>query len=122
MAVLALGCSADFDPPSELKTLRVLAVQKSEPYASPGEEVELGMLWYDGSPRAPRPVQLAWFSGCFNPPGDLYLGCFDVFSNLARASGGRRGSAGLPPGLDVGFGERFTLELPTDLISSRPPS
>lgn len=108
-----LGCGAQFDPSSELQTLRVLAVQKSSPYAKPGDDVEMRMLWHDASPDAPRPVQIAWFSGCFNPPGDLYAGCFEL---LASQAGGA-----LPPGAAIGAGDRFTFTMPDDVISGRPP-
>lgn len=113
---MLLGCGAEFDPPSELKTLRVLAAQKSAPYAKPGEDVEMRMLWHDGSPKAPRPVEVAWFAGCYNPPGDLYAGCFQQFAEAGPPSG-----PGLPPGIQVGFGDRFTFTMPADVISSRPP-
>lgn len=116
LAAATAGCGAEFDPPHELKTLRILAVQKTEPYAKPGEEVELSMLWHDGSPRAPRPVEVAWFSGCFNPPGDLYQGCF-----AQLAQGGSPGPSGLPPGFQLGTGDTFKFTLPSDVISARPP-
>ncbi|MBK7580385.1 MAG: hypothetical protein IPI67_09295 [Myxococcales bacterium] len=116
VGVLSLGCTADFDPPHELKTLRVLAVQKSAPYAKPGETVDLSMLWYDGSKKAPRPVQVGWFAGCFNPLGDLYAGCF---ADLAK--GGPTGPGGLPPGIQFGTGDTFSFDMPSDVISSRPP-
>jgi hypothetical protein len=113
-ALSTIGCGAQFDPQSELQTLRILAVQKDKPYAKPGDDVEMRMLWHDGSPDAPRPVQVAWFSGCFNPPGDLYAGCIDV---LAQGSG----PGGLPPGSQVGAGNTFTFTMPDDVISGRPP-
>jgi hypothetical protein len=116
LSLLLVGCGAEFDPPSELKTLRVLAVQKSAPYAKPGEQVEMRMLWHDGSPKAPRSVQIGWFAGCYNPPGDLYQGCFQQF-----AEGGVSGSTGLPAGIELGSGDRFSFTIPADIISSRPP-
>lgn len=116
LALSSIGCGAEFDPPSELNSLRVLAVQKSAPYAKPGEDVEMRMLWHDGSEKAPRPVSVAWFAGCYNPPGDLYQGCFAQF-----AGSGASGPGGLPPGIEVGTGDRFTFQMPADIISSRPP-
>ncbi len=113
LALSFLGCGAQFDPQSELQTLRVLAVQKDAPYAKPGQDVELRMLYYDASPDAPRPIQVAWFSGCFDPPGDLYSGCFELLANEYGGS--------LPPDAQVGSGERFTFTMPDDIISSRPP-
>ena len=47
MTLFLLGCGPDFDPPSELHSLRVLAVQKDLPYAQPGQTVNLQMLWQD---------------------------------------------------------------------------
>ena len=40
---------------SAIETLRVLAVQKDRPYAAPGDEVTLTMLWADGSEDAGGP-------------------------------------------------------------------
>ena len=82
LALLSVGCAPDFDKISELQTLRILAVQKDKPYAVPGETVTLSMLWRDshrnadGSSAPPRPVQVAWMTGCENPPGDLFFSCF----------------------------------------------
>ena len=74
--LLSVGCGPDFDPPSELHTLRVLAVQKDAPYAKPDQEVNLSMLWEDASELRGRPVQIAWSPVCVNPKGDLYYSCF----------------------------------------------
>ena len=38
------GCGPQFDPPSTIDTLRILAVQKDRPYAAPGDEVHLNGL------------------------------------------------------------------------------
>ena len=120
LALCVAGCGVEFDPQSEVRSLRVLAVQKSAPYAAPGEDVELSMLWYDGSPKAPRNVQVAWITGCFNPPGDSFFGCGEVFGASAEGSSGG-GGLGLPPGVSVGFGDTFSFQMPSDVISSRPP-
>ena len=74
--VLLLGCGPDFDPPDQLRSLRVLGVQKDVPYAKPGEDVHLQMLWEDASPKAGRAIQRTWTAPCFDPDGDLYYGCF----------------------------------------------
>ena len=76
LGLFLLGCGPDFDPPSELHSLRILGVQKDLPYAQPGQNVNLQMLWTDASPKRPRPVQIAWSPPCFDPPGDLYYACF----------------------------------------------
>jgi hypothetical protein len=103
-AALLAGCGPEFDPPSILDSLRVLAVQKDRPYAAPGEDVRLTMLWADASSDAGRPIDVAWITGCVNPPGDLYAGCF---------------ATGDVPTFSRGNEASFTI--PDDIISSRPP-
>ncbi len=103
------GCGAEFDPPSELNSLRVLGVQKDKPYAKPGDEVHVKMLWHDGDDAAPRPVIRAFLSGCFNPLGDLYAGCFTSFSDPADVQ------------FVVGDSDEFSFSIPEDIVTSRPP-
>ncbi len=106
-AALPLGCGADLPSSSSVEQLRVLAVQKDAPYARPGQEVTLRMLWTDGRPEHARgPVQVAWFSGCFNPPGDSYFGCYPQLAQLdprdcVTGSGGAR----------CGLGDTFTFSM-----------
>lgn len=69
------GCAPEFDPASELASVRVLAVKKDKPYARPGEAVKLHMLWADASGKPGRTLQIQWLAGCYNPPGDLYSLC-----------------------------------------------
>ncbi|MCC6217842.1 MAG: hypothetical protein IT376_23490 [Polyangiaceae bacterium] len=116
--VAALGCAPELDVPSEVQSLRVLGVQKSKPYARPGEAVDLAVLWHDGRPPELRtPVEVAWFSGCVNPPADLFYGCFQ---SLAEAEPPAPG-APPPPGFGFGTGDTFAVTLPADVLSSRPP-
>lgn len=114
----ALGvaaCGVEFDPSEEVQTLRVLGVQKDKPYPAPGDEVTLSMLYTDPREDA-EPVQVAWLSGCFNPAGDLYAGCFEEFAEVEDPSSGQ-----LPEGFAFGFGDTHTFTVPDDIISSRPP-
>ncbi len=120
LAFLASACGPEFDRPAEIQTLRVMAVQKSAAYAAPGETVEMSMLWHDGSPKAPRNVQVAWLSGCFNPPGDQFSSCAAAFAQAAEGGGGG-GQFGLPPGISVAFGDQFSFQMPADVIDKRPP-
>jgi hypothetical protein len=99
------GCGPEFDPQAKIASLRVIAVQKDRPYAQPGDEVNLEMLWSDGSEDAGRPVEIAWVGGCHNPLGDLYQGCFATPDAM----------------LEPGTGDTFTLSIPDDIITSRPP-
>jgi hypothetical protein len=100
-----VACAPDFDPPSEIQTLRVLAVRKDKPYARPGETVTLRMLLADGAEEQ-RPVQVVWLAGCENPAADLYAGCVPQLTEGTVVPG-------------AGFEFSFTLS--PDIISSRPP-
>jgi hypothetical protein len=46
------GCTDDFDPPSLVNKLRVLAVMADTPFAQPGQQVNLQALAYDPEQRA----------------------------------------------------------------------
>ena len=115
----ASGCAASFDPASEINSLRVLAVVPDKPYAAPGDEVAFTMTYVDAAGEEPRPVQITWLGGCFDPEGDQYFGCYaplqQVFEGLARGT--------LPPEGLVAQGvglNQFTLKLPEDIVSRRP--
>ena len=92
-----LGCGPQFDPGNEIKTLRVLGVKKDKPYAQPGEDVNLQLLWHDPKGRSDAEIQRAFIGGCVNPPGDLYYGCFAQYGQ----------AGGLPP---LGAGDTFRVE------------
>ncbi|MCU0691335.1 MAG: hypothetical protein MUF54_08035 [Polyangiaceae bacterium] len=114
----SLGCDEDFDPKSEIKTVRVIGVRADNPYPKPGDTVQFSMLWHDGGspPDSPQPMQFLWIGGCFNPPGDLYYQCFPQLGELFQQA------AIDPPSVKdlIGFGETFSLQVPQDLISRRP--
>jgi hypothetical protein len=114
LAVSLGGCGPMFDPPHELTSLRVLGVKKDKPYAAPGETVELSMLWHDVKGRST--IQVLWLSGCTNPPGDLYAGCFEQLGG-----GGGSGPEGEAPGVKIGDQSTFSFQIPVDILSSRPP-
>jgi len=108
LSLFSIGCGPDFDPPSELHSLRVLAVQKDVPYAQPGQTVNLQMLWQDASLLAGREVQVAWSPPCFNPAGDLYYACFsnpDAFGTMVRP--------------DPVNPERTSVEIPSNIVRPR---
>ena len=84
-----LGCGATFDPPTEIKSLRILGVSKDKPYAEPGDTVKLSMLWYDGS----RPVVVA----------DAPVGAAGA-SDQAGAGDGAAGSVGVVGAAGAGPG------------------
>lgn len=134
----AIGCGPKFEPPNKVEGVRVLAVKKTvekplaDPstghapagpiggaYAKPGETVHFEMLYWDGKsdPDAQRTIDVTWFAGCANPPGDLYYGCFQQLQGAigGAASSGAKGNA------KVGLGATFDWTVPDDLITSRPP-
>ena len=102
-----LGCGPEFDPSSEVTTLRVLGLKKDKPYAQPGDTVQLQLLWHDAKGR--DDVQTLFIDGCVNPPGDLYYGCFAQYGEAA--------AQGVLP--RIGNEDRFEVTLPRDIISSR---
>ena len=104
----AVGCGPQFDPGNEIKTLRVLGVKKDKPYAQPGDEVNLQLLWHDSQGRSD--VQRLFLGGCINPPGDLYYGCFAQIAQKAA-----QGTLPIP-----GVHDTYKVALPKDIISSRP--
>jgi hypothetical protein len=123
LAALALGCAPEFDRVSEIETLRILAVQKDQPYARPGELVNLSMLWRDGSDKAQRPISVLWLGGCFNPPGDLFYTCFaglDPSSVSAKASVCPPDPPNPPeqPRCD----NKFSFTMPETILNRPPPS
>jgi hypothetical protein len=124
------GCAQESDLPSQVHTLRVLAVRAETPFAMPGSTVQLGMLAYDGSPKAKladgsnRPTSTLWIGGCNNPPGDNYGACVpylhEVIDQLGEANlANRTIPANAPPGF-IAWGPNFEAQIPPDIISSRP--
>jgi hypothetical protein len=105
-----VGCSPEFDLPSEIDSVWILAVHKDRPYARPEDTVTFTMLDHDGSRAAPRPLSRFWLGGCENPPGDLYAGCFQQFAESTDLGG-----------LQIGAGPQFQLRLSSDILSRRPP-
>jgi hypothetical protein len=115
----ASGCAAGFPPISQVSGLRVLGVVADKPYAKPGDQVTFTMTYDDATADvgagagAPRPVQIFWLAGCYDPAGDEYYGCY---SQLASVFADPENP---PPGT-VGLGQSFSLALPSDIISRRP--
>ena len=130
LATAISGCGQESDRPSDVHTLRVLAVRSETPFAKPGSTAELSMLAFDGSPRSrladgsSRATSTLWIGGCVNPPGDDYRACMPYLHAVAAELGDANLANGTipanaPPGL-VGWGQAFTAEVPADIITSRP--
>jgi hypothetical protein len=109
-ALLALGCNPPtFDPPSLVRSARILAVSADPPYAMPGETVNMTALAFDGRASPAAPMQLYFLPvPCVNPPGDAYYGCFPPIGALVS------------PGVDLGpilnLGPDFSFQMPADAL------
>ncbi|NUQ72274.1 MAG: hypothetical protein HUU21_01830 [Polyangiaceae bacterium] len=115
--VVSPGCAAGDDPPSKINSLRVLAVTADKPYAAPGETIHFSMEVHDGGGSG-QPVEITWIGGCFDPEGDLYYACFEDLAGAftEEAGGGSEVTIAQGQGLT-----EFSLTLPEDIISRRPP-
>jgi hypothetical protein len=93
----SVGCGPEFDPPSKLQSLRILAVKKDDPYLRPTAvagavsgsstdyqpdnvahmvlAMEDARLEVDKQQPQDEPIQKLWFGGCNNPPRDNYFTC-----------------------------------------------
>ena len=67
------ACSAEFDPPYRITDLRILAVRADEPYAAPGDTVQLTALAVDP---AGRTLQWGWGT-CVDPDSSEVVDCID---------------------------------------------
>jgi hypothetical protein len=86
--VIGPSCGSDLEQPSEVTSLRILAVTADQPYVEPGEEVTLRMTYHDGLGPSPRPIQITWIAGCVAPPGFPYFGCYPQLAEQFAALGG----------------------------------
>lgn len=90
------GCGgASFDDPSIIKGLRILAVEKSEPYPKQDQDVLVKLLFWDAkSTEADRRNVHIYFSqeACLNPLGDLYYNCINQLPSLPSVEGTPDGS------------------------------
>ena len=119
LACAALSCQRPFDPQADVQTLRVIAVRMDHPIPAPDTDVTIEMLVWDGSPNAkradgtPRPIEIAWLGGCFDPKGDLYYSCYQDLGPQQAAL-----AAGTPSPF-VSRDTKLTLHIPADLVSRR---
>jgi hypothetical protein len=125
-ALSVLACQAPFPPPSEVKELRVLATRAEPASGTPGATVSMDLVVADGGgdPNAtqPRELELAWFAGCHNPPTRQFFACYPYLQALAAQAPTRLRDVeltALPPG-SLGFGDRFELRLPENILSAAP--
>jgi hypothetical protein len=125
------GCGlGDFNPPSLVDSVRILASSADEPYAKPGDTVNLTVLAADGRTDKSQPMVLYWIpEACINPKEDAYYECFASFgARSGTGSGAGSGSGtglGFKPGVDLTpflpQGPSYSITLPQDIISSHAP-
>jgi hypothetical protein len=125
LALLAGGCGNDFDPPSEVRGLRVLAVRADPASGVPGERVRLEMLRADAKREAGEPeraVEVAWFGGCHAPPSRQFFDCYPLLTQISRLLEPRVLDTPMdrfPPGI-FATGEQFEFEVPADVLERSP--
>jgi hypothetical protein len=99
VAVIALvGCGTDLSDGSQIEKLRLLALRADQPFARPGERVDLQLLAADA---ADRPLEYA-ISTCTNPKGSTVDGCLEELDHAFE-----------PLVVDAGH---FAVEIPGDLL------
>src|SRR6478752_8080289 len=108
LPLLALGCGEDVEPGSKVDSFRVLAQSADQPYAHPGETVQLSSLSFD--PQG-REVTWAWAS-CLNPSESSLQGCFDKIAENADPT-----SAVFATGKGV---DAPSLTIPADALANVP--
>lgn len=122
--------------PSQVESLRVIAVTADNPYVKPGvdKNVTFSLTYADALDSVedgPREVQVTWLGGCVNPIGDSYLGCFAQFGKIFQGilGGGGAGLQGvfkqetLTPELSGAPGSAsFTMSLPDDIMTGSLPT
>jgi hypothetical protein len=119
------GCDNDFEAPSELDSLRVLAVRPEPASGRPGITSKLALTFVDAheppdqAALHPREIQIAWLGGCHNPPTRQYFGCFPLLSQLAARLSPRvveTQTEGVPPGFFATTTE-FEIPVPNDILT-----
>ncbi|HEY5956029.1 MAG TPA: hypothetical protein VIV60_05725 [Polyangiaceae bacterium] len=123
VSLVLFGCGPQFDAPSKLQSLRILAIKKDRPYLRPTpsneddtpvskdsalDYVEHMTLAMEDSRldadkldenKKPKPLQKLWFAGCNNPPGDNYFSCLlNVWLSFKAFKELGPGAAGLADG------------------------
>lgn len=102
------ACGEALEPGSKVDSMRVLAEQVDQPYARPGETVQLTSLSFDPQGRT---INWAWAS-CVNPDSSDLQGCL---AKIAESSNPDAAVFAMGAGTDTA-----TLTIPTDAIDSLP--
>ena len=112
LALVSAGCSNNnFDPGSEIESVRILATRAEPPYAAPGATVRMDTLAFDGRAKRLAPMVLSWIPiPCINPAGDAFYACFPRFAEAFH------------PGVDLTpaltSGTSFSFQMPSNVIAT----
>lgn len=94
------ACGGDLENGSQIAKLRLLALRADQPFARPGERVELQLLAADAEA---RPLELA-LATCRNPRSSTVQGCLDALDGPFE-----------PLVLED---DRFSLDVPHDMLDT----
>ncbi len=128
------ACTSDFEAPSAIRGLRVLALRSEPASGTPGETVKIQLLAADGGVApgdAPRHVELVWIGGCHNPPTRQFYACYPFLGAVASALDSTAIAtppSRFPPGifkassftLPAKDEAAFDFVLPADVLSAAP--
>lgn len=110
LAALALpACGPEFDPGTQVSSLRVLAVRADTPFVHPGDTVRLQALSHDPAERA---ISWAW-AACPSPSGSRVEDCLNQVRELA--GGAELPLLGMGEGLDT-----IDVPVPADALEGIP--
>src|SRR3954464_1182386 len=108
LSLLLAACDKPLEPGTKVDSFRVLAEQVDQPYAHPGETVQLASLSFD--PEG-RDVTWAWAS-CVNPASSDLDGCLTKIGEDPNPTNAL---------FEMGAGaDSASLEIPTDTLDSLP--
>lgn len=112
LAMTLAACGDDFDPGSRVTDFRLIAVQADAPFAAPGEQVHLRVLYHEPFG---RPVSLTWMT-CNNPSDPSPIGCLQKVAADALSSG-------QSPAAQQGVGlDEIDTSIPTTALDGVPDS
>jgi hypothetical protein len=130
-ALWSSSCApSGFAPQALIQSVRVLATSADEPYARPGDSVNVQVLAFDGRPVKNAPMTVYWLPFvCENPKDDAYYACFSQISGGGGADAGAGGGGGggggsglLKPGVDLTpflpSGTSYRFKMPADAVTS----
>lgn len=99
-----VACGSDLADGSRVEKLRLLALRAEEPFARPGEAVELQLL---AAGESERPLRYA-LATCTNPKGSTVDGCLEALDGAFE-----------PLAVEEG---RFSIDIPSGVLDGLPDS